>query len=75
MGSFIAEHGLLSHDTWAELLLGVWNLRSLTRDQNLVRCLARWNLNRWTTREVPVCAFVLPLSSLDGFVCVCYVLF
>ena len=27
---------------------------SLTRDQTLVPCFARWILNQWTTRDVPL---------------------
>ena len=34
---------------------------SLTRDQTLVPCFARWILNQWTTREVPL-GFTLQAS-------------
>ena len=32
---------------------GVWNLSSLTRGWTCIPCIWRWNLNHWTTREVP----------------------
>ena len=35
------------------LLLSMWDLSSLTRDQTCVACVARQTLNQWTTREVP----------------------
>ena len=34
-------------------LPGMWDLSSLTRDQNYVHCTGRWILNHWTIREVP----------------------
>ena len=37
------------------LLRGIWNISSLTRDWTYVLFIARWNLNQWTPREVPVC--------------------
>ena len=51
--SFVVAHGLFSCGIWAELLPGVWDLSSLTRDQTRVLCIGRWILNPWTTREVP----------------------
>ena len=37
----------------------MWDLSSLTRDdQTNVPCIARWILNHWTTKEVPVCVCV-----------------
>ena len=38
---------------WAYLLCGLWGLSFLTRDGICVPCIARQNLNYWTTREVP----------------------
>ena len=35
------------------LLLSMWDLSSLTRDQTCIACVARQTLNQWTTREVP----------------------
>ena len=40
-------------DTRAQLLHGMWNLSSQTRDWTCVPCIARWILSHWTTREVP----------------------
>ena len=31
----------------------MWDLSSLTRHRTRIRCIARWILNHWTTREVP----------------------
>ena len=36
----------------------MWDLSSLTRDQTCVPSIARWTLNRWTTREVASCTFL-----------------
>ena len=38
-------------------LVAIWNvdLSSLTGGQTHVPCLARWSLNRWTTKGVPTC--------------------
>ena len=35
---------------WPQCL---WRLSFLTRDQTCIPCIAKWILNRWTTREVP----------------------
>ena len=35
-------------------LRGTWDLSAPTRDQTHTPCIGRWNLNRWTTREVPI---------------------
>ena len=64
--SRVVAHGLSSCDTRApehtdfsscdaraQLLCGMWNLSSQTRDRTCVPCIARWILNHWTTREVP----------------------
>ena len=42
----------LSCGLQAQLLQGMWNLSSLTRDRTRVLCISRWILNHWTTREV-----------------------
>ena len=53
VGSLIAVHRLSSCGGRAQqLLLGMWDLTSQTRDQT-VPCLGRRILNHWTTREVP----------------------
>ena len=51
--SLFAVQGLSSCSTQAELLCGMWDLSSLTRDQTPVLCIARQILNHWTDREVP----------------------
>ena len=47
--------------TWASVVVAhrlgsysVWDLSSLTRDRIPVTCIARWILNHWTTRDVPL---------------------
>ena len=32
---------------------GLWDLSSLTRDRTSTPCIRKWNLNHWTTRQVP----------------------
>ena len=44
---------------WGLLLLNMWDLSFLTRDQTYVACMARQILNQWTTREVPRLLFQL----------------
>ena len=51
----VMGHRLSSRASWAWLLSGMWGLSSLTRGQTHVPCIARWILNRWTTKEVPTC--------------------
>ena len=51
--SLFAVQGLSSYSTQAELLCGMWDLSSLTRDRTHVLCIARQILNHWTDREVP----------------------
>ena len=51
--SSTAARGLFSCGAWAELLHGMWDLSSLTRDQTRVLCIRRRILNPGTTREVP----------------------
>ena len=56
---FCSVHGLSSWGSWAQLLLGMWDLSSLTRDRTCIPCMAIWTLNPWTTREVPVMRFLI----------------
>ena len=54
----------------AELLCGMCNLSSLTRDRTCVPCTAWYILNPWTTRDVPEDTLIgsgkKSLSSLGG---------
>ena len=43
--------------TQAQLLCGMWDLSSPTRDQTFTICVGRWVLNHWTTRKVPKCNY------------------
>ena len=71
-GYFVEEHGLSNCGTrspecsgfssciaWAQLLHGMWDLSSLTRDWTCVPCIGRQTLNHWTTREVPALFFLM----------------
>ena len=51
--SLFAVQGLSSCSTQAELLCGISDLSSLTRDRTHVLCIVRQILNHWTVREVP----------------------
>jgi len=51
----------------AELLQGMWDLSSLTRDRTLVPCVAGQILNHWTTREVPGMLPFISRSSQTSF--------
>ena len=51
--SLVVVRGLASCGPWAQLPHGMWDLRSLTRDQTSVPCITRWILNQWTTRKIP----------------------
>ena len=62
-------HGLSSCDSWALLSGGIWDIRSLTRDQTLVSCTRSWRLNQWTIREVPLVFLVMEISKFALF---CY---
>ena len=42
-------------DFWLQSL---WGLSSLTRDRTCVPCIARWILNHWATKEVPIYWFL-----------------
>ena len=53
MDSLLVVQGLSSCSTQAELLCGMWDLSSLTRDRSHVLCIARQILNHWPIREVP----------------------
>ena len=46
------------------MLHGVWDPRSLTRDQTRMPCTGRQILNHWTTREVPALLVSDELASL-----------
>ena len=66
-GSCVAEHGLSSYSTRAQLSHAMWDLSSVTRNQTCVPYIGRWILIHWTTREVPVfCIFntVSPLFTI-----------
>ena len=52
-GIFIASCRIFHCQTWAQLLCGIWDLSSPTRDETHVPCFAKWILNHWTIREVP----------------------
>lgn len=58
-GVFHSSHGLLaaecglSHWSVGLVVLRMWDLRSLTREQTHVPCIARWLPNCWTTSGVP----------------------
>ena len=86
-GYFVEEHGLSNCGTrspecsgfssciaWAQLLHGMWDLSSLTRDWTCVPCIVRWILNCWTTGEVPLPLFLewpnLCLRESENKVCV-----
>ena len=43
---------------------GMWDISSLTTDQTCSSCIGRWNLNHWTTREVPKQNFRVSFSCL-----------
>ena len=38
---------------------GMWDLSSQTRGRTCTPCLGRQCLNHWTTREVPICLFLV----------------
>ena len=44
---------------------GVWDLSSRTRDQTHVCFIGRWNLNHWTTREIPLLCFYREATQLS----------
>ena len=54
--TLVVAHELCSYGMRAQLLCGMWDLSSLTRDQTHIPCIARQLLNDWTTREVPAMA-------------------
>ena len=79
VGSFVEEHGLSNCGTWspecsgfssciawAQLLHGMWDLSSLTRDWTCVPCIAKWILNCWTTAEAPLPFFPGVTQSLPS---------
>ena len=48
------------HGARAELLNGMWNPNSLTRDRTRIPCVAMQILSQWTTREAPGRYFYYP---------------
>ena len=54
----VTASGLSSCSVWVQLPQGTWGLSSLARNQTHVPCSARWILNHWTTREIPIFAFL-----------------
>ena len=58
-------HWLSTCVVQAQLLCGMRDLSSLTRDQTCVPCIARQILNHWTTREVP--NLVTLIAFMFGF--------
>ena len=44
-----------------------WNLSSLNRDRTRVPCIARWILNHWTTRAVPITCILNLLYTTHNF--------
>ena len=50
---FTATWGLSNCNMWVQLLCGMWDLSSLTRDQTHISCIGRRILNHWAIREVP----------------------
>ena len=63
--SCVVTHGLSHCGSQAQLLCGMRDLSSLTRDQTCVPCIARQILNHWTTREVP--NLVTLIAFMFGF--------
>ena len=52
-------HKLNSCGARSQLLCGMWNLNSPTRDQTRIPCIGRCILNHWTSREFPALALFL----------------
>ena len=57
VASLVAEHRLQTRrlsscGSRAQLLRGMWDLSSPTRDQTHIPCIGRRILNHWTTREL-----------------------
>ena len=67
-GTQALEHsGFSSWDAQAELLQGMWDLSSPSRDRTHISCIARWILNHWATREVLRGYYLLtPLPNLSS---------
>ena len=59
----VAMHRPSSCGAWAQLLPGMWDLSSLTRDRICMPCIARWILNHRTTREVLLLLLLLSRFS------------
>ena len=71
--SLVVVHGLSSCGMWAELLHGMWDLSSPTRDWTHSSCFAKLILNHWATKQVPPftywrISYLLPsFAILDQF--------
>ena len=59
MRPLVEAHELSSCGAQAQLLRGMWDLSSLTRDRTRVPCIVRWILYHWITREVPERNFLI----------------
>ena len=66
LGFFFAQHRLSSCGTWVQLPQGMWHPSSQTRDLTGIPCIARWILNHWTTREVPIVYFQQCAQNMPG---------
>ena len=62
--SFIAARGLSGCGARAQLLCGMWDISSLTRDQTCVPCIARQFLNHRTPGKSPSDFFFLSHSFI-----------
>ena len=58
-GSSLRYVGFFSCSTQASSPHSMWALSFRTRDRTCVPYMARWILNHWTTREVPVSSFLI----------------
>ena len=52
-GSSVMTHGLPSCEALAEMLCGMWDLSSYTKDWIWVLCIAWLILNHWIRRDIP----------------------
>ena len=69
--SLVAARGLLpSCGAWALECVSRWDLSSLIRDPTCAPYIGRWNLDHWTTREVPTTWFYFPRNTFWPSSCV-----
>ena len=54
---FITIFFVLGLVSW---LQGMWELRSLTKDEACTPCIGMWSFNHWTAREVPRLSVWMP---------------